>query len=107
MPCYILTPLQIPIYIRIYTRDETTEVQRTVVQEAIMTLAATLQIGEEVSAADILSIIDDTDTEVVVQGVELSKDLNNFYYVVSPSQVAVFTFNKDNITFYRTPEEDE
>lgn len=95
----IVPPVQQPIYIKVYIKNTLSYEQVDGIKDTICSLAGTLLIGQSIAQADVINVVSKVYTNLTVQGAALSVtgEDNEYSYVQTPAETAVFFFNVDNI----------
>lgn len=95
----IIPPVQQPIYIKVYIKNTLSYEQVDGIKDTICSLAGTLLIGQSITQADVIDVVSKVYTNLTVQGAALSVtgEDNEYSYVQTPAETAVFFFNVDNI----------
>lgn len=95
----IIPPVQQPIYIKVYIKNTLSYEQVDGIKDTICSLAGTLLIGQSITQADVIDVVSKVYTNLTVQGAALSLtgEDNEYSYVQTPAETAVFYFNVDNI----------
>ena len=95
----IIPPVQQPIYIKVYIKNTLSYEQVDGIKDTICSLAGTLLIGQSITQADVIDAVSKVYTNLTVQGAALSVtgEDNEYSYVQTPAETAVFFFNVDNI----------
>lgn len=96
----IITPVQQPIYIKIYIKNTLSYEQIDGIKDTICSLAGSLLIGQSVTSVDVINVVSQIYTNLTIQGAAVSAtgDDNDYSFVETPAETAVFYFNVDNIT---------
>lgn len=100
-PCYFISPTPQDVYIRIYHKDEISDVMKQSVIDEILTLNAELKIGNELNSADVINKVTDN---IGLQSVEVTLDTSNYTYRAKPDQIGLLILNQNNIQFVSTSE---
>lgn len=95
----IIPPVQEPIYIRIYIKNSLSYEQVDGIKDVICSLAGTLLISQPITSVDIIKAVTSVYTNLTVQGAEVSLtgEENEYSYIQTPAETAVFYFNVENI----------
>lgn len=95
----IIPPVQQPIYIKVYIKNTLSYEQVDGIKDTICSLAGTLLIGQSITSVDVTSVVAQIYTNLKIQGAEISLtgNDNDYSYVQTPAETAVFFFNVDNI----------
>lgn len=96
----IITPVQQPIYVKIYIKNTLSYEQIDGIKDTICSLAGSLLIGQSVTSVDVINAVSQIYTNLTIQGAAVSAtgDDNDYSFVETPAETAVFYFNVDNIT---------
>ncbi len=94
---YILPPVQVPIYIKIYVKDILSDYQIASIQYTVCAIAGRLSIGQSLSSATVIQAILAVFPSLQLQGVELSKDNVSYSYEQQTSPLSIFSLSIDNI----------
>jgi hypothetical protein len=96
----IIEPKQQPIYVKIYIKNTLSYEQVDGIKDTICSLAGSLLIGQSVSSVNVIDAVSKIYTNLTIQGAVVSTtgDDNDYSYVKTPAETAVFYFNVDNIT---------
>ena len=96
----IITPVQQPIYVKIYIKNTLSYEQIDGIKDTICSLAGSLLIGQSVTSVDVINVVSQIYTNLTIQGAAVSTtgDDNDYSFVKIPAETAVFYFNVDNIT---------
>ena len=95
----IIPPVQQPIYIKIYIKDTLSYEQVDGIKDVICSLAGSLLIGQPITSVDIINTVAQIYTNLTIQGaaVAIVDDDNEYSYVQTPANTAIFYFSVDNI----------
>ena len=95
----IIPPVQEPIYIKIYVKNSLSYEQVDGIKDVICSLAGSLLIGQSITSVDVINVVAKVYTNLTIQGAEVSKtgEDNEYSYVQSPAETALFYFSVDNI----------
>lgn len=95
----IIPPVQEPIYIKIYIKNSLSYEQVDGIKDVICSLAGSLLIGQSITSVDVINVVAKVYTNLTIQGAEVSKtgEDNEYSYVQSPAETALFYFSVDNI----------
>ena len=95
----IIPPVQQAIYVKIYIKNTLSYEQVDGIKDVICSLAGSLVIGQPITSVDIISVVARVYTNLAIWGaaVALVDDDNEYNYVQTPAETAVFFFNLDNI----------
>lgn len=96
-PVYIITPAQIPCYIRVYVNQLVTTDVQAEMKEAIQQLALELSAGQTVSSQMILNALESDFSEYELQGAEVGKNSISYNYKQTPEADELFVINAANI----------
>lgn len=95
----IIPPVQQAVYIKIYIKNTLSYEQIDGIKDTICSLAGTLLIGQSITSVDVTSVVAQIYTNLKIQGAEISLtgNDNDYSYVQTPAETAIFYFNVDNI----------
>ena len=95
----IIPPVQQPIYIKIYIKNSLSYEQVDGIKDVICSLAGSLLIGQSITSVDVINVVAGVYTNLTIQGAEVSKtgEDNEYSYVQTPAETALFYFSVDNI----------
>lgn len=96
----IIPPKQKAIYVKIYIKNTLSYEQVDGIKDTICSLAGSLLIGQSITSVDVIDIVSKIYTNLTIQGAEVSLtgNDNDYSYIQTPDETAVFYFNVDNIS---------
>lgn len=96
----IIPPVQQPIYVKIYIKDTLSYEQVDGIKDVICSLAGSLLIGQPITSVDVINAVSQIYTNLTIQGaaVAIVDDDNEYSYVQTPANTAIFYFSVDNIS---------
>lgn len=97
IPVYIIPPISIPLYIRLYINGKETSNTINKLMDSLLLLSANLSIAQSISTADIINNIHENFPEINIESAQLSRDGESYYFKVTPTARELLTLNKSNI----------
>ena len=95
----IIPPVQQPIYIKMFIKNTLSYEQINGIKDVICSLAGSLLIGQSITSVDVINVVSQVYNNLTIQGayVSVTDNDNDYSYVQTPAETAVFYFNLDNI----------
>lgn len=97
VPVYMIPPVSVPVYVRLYISSEETTESINKVMNSLLGMVANLSIAQDLSTADVINNIHANFPEVDIESAQLSKDNESYYFKVIPSACELLTLSKANI----------
>ena len=97
LPVYIIPPEQVYVYVRVYLDNDITSEEGQNFRDTIASLANSLVIGQGVSSASILKLLQEEYPSYAFTGVQVSLDGEEWSFKVTPGVYQLIIFNNDYI----------
>ena len=95
----VIPPFTRNIYIRAYIKNSLSYEQVDGIKDIICSLAGKLSIGQSLSSAEVINVIEENYSNLTVQGADLSLERDGTYsYVQTPAPTDILIFNTENIS---------
>lgn len=97
LPIYIITPKEVPVYVRVYFNSVVDDVTSQQMKDTIAQLAIGRTIGQVLTSTDIIDILQENFLSYNPAGAQLSFDGGDYRYQVQPGVNELAVFNNANI----------
>ena len=96
----VIPPIQQPVYIRIYAREDLSDVEKSNTKDTVLAMAATQQVGQMLSSTEVIDALQAAYGDKHWDGCSLSLDGSSYSYKVSPASDTLLTFSAGNIEVF-------
>lgn len=96
IPVYMIAPITVPVYIRLYISSSETTASIDDVISSLLALSANLSIAQDLSTADIINNVHENFPDVDIESAQLSRDGESYYFKITPTACELLTLSRAN-----------
>lgn len=97
LPVYIIPPTLVPVYIRLYYNQIIDDTLKQRMKDAIATLAGHRTIGQRLTSAEVMQLLQERFPSYAPAGCQLSLDNEAYLFQVNPGPFQLIVFDSANI----------